>query len=73
MKELKWLGMATWLINGLSALNTGLKQFGVDMASWVYTSLPWLATPLAYVVGLSGLVGLLLFLKAVASGGSCCE
>ena len=73
MKELKWLAMATWLITGLSALNTGLMQFGMNMMSFVSSSLPWLVTPLAYIVGLAGLISLLLFLKSVASGGKCCE
>jgi len=73
MKELRILGMVVWLITGLSALNRGLEMFGWGLGGFIARTLPWLAWPLGYIVGLSGLISLLLFLKSVASGGKCCD
>jgi hypothetical protein len=66
-KEMKWLGCWTWLISALAAFNVGLNIFGWGVGSWafVYNNLSWAIQPTAYIVGLSGLISLVMWLRGV--------
>ena len=70
---MKWLGMATWLVTALVSVNmlTGMYDYNamICIGNWM----PSLIIPLCWVIGLSGLVSLAMFVKAVMFCGSDCK
>lgn len=70
-KEMKALGMVVWVITAIASLNVGLNSFGWGLMTWGFLSgLPWLVVALQYLVGISGVISLLMWLKSLG-GGHC--
>lgn len=61
------LGMASWLITALAAINLGLKPFNYDFFNMSF--MQNIANPVYYVVLAAGILSLVFFFMA---GSSCC-
>ena len=69
---LKWVGMFTWLVTALAAINYGLKPFGWDFyeTNLMRTTLSNMVDPLYYLVGICGVVSLIMYVMVLVS---CCK
>ncbi len=70
----KILGMASWIVTGLAAVNTGLAAFGFDFFKlpFVQNNLSSLITPALWLILASGVVSLVMAFSALASGHCSC-
>lgn len=69
----KIVGMASWLITALAALNLGLAPFGYNFFQMDYfMSHPEAVNPICYLVLASAVVSLALFVMAVMDSGCYC-
>ncbi len=66
---MRLVGMGSWLITGLAALNVGLSARGFDLMSKIPAGL--LQDTVIWVVALSGLVSLVLFVMSIMGCDSC--
>lgn len=65
---LKLVGLVTWLITGLAALNYGLAARGHDLMAYLPAGLH---DATVWVVALSGLASLAMFVWAMVGSDSC--
>lgn len=66
---LKFVGMVSWVVTGLAALNYGLAARGWDLMSYFGTGTAH--DVVVWVVALSGLVSLGMFVWAMVGCDSC--
>lgn len=55
------LGHLICLINAIAAINWGLKPLGYNLVEYVGNYAPALVNPLYYIIGVSGVIGLIFF------------
>ena len=65
---LKLVGMVSWVVTGLASLNYGLAARGFDLMTYLPAGLHDVAV---WVVALSGLVSLAMFVWSVVGCDSC--
>lgn len=68
------LGVISWLITALAAINIGLMPFGYDFFKLpiIQNNLAQVITPAFYIIGVAGVISLLLFFMSLAAGGCMC-
>lgn len=62
---MKTLGMVTWVITALVSINMLTGSLGYDGMSWLVNMMPGMEKPLIWIIGLSGMISLAMFVKAV--------
>lgn len=62
---MKMLGMATWVITALFSINVLTAAYGYDGFMGLVNMMPGMFMALVWIIGLSGLISLALFVKAV--------
>lgn len=62
---MKMVCMVTWPITALFALNYLTASFGYDGFGWLMNMMPGMAMPFVWIIGLSGLISLIAFVKAM--------
>jgi uncharacterized membrane protein YuzA (DUF378 family) len=60
---MKILGMVTWVITGLFSLNALTAMYGVDGVTWLMNMMPGASMLIIWIIGLSGLISLAMFVK----------
>ena len=60
---MKMLGMATWAITALAAINMLTGLYGYDFFAWMMNMMPGMVMPAVWIVGLSGIISLAMFVK----------
>jgi|HubBroStandDraft_1064217.scaffolds.fasta_scaffold671770_2 uncharacterized membrane protein YuzA (DUF378 family) len=72
---MKMVGMVTWVITALASINMLTGLYGYDFFAWMMNSMPGMVMPAVWIVGLSGLISLAMFIKFSMMGcpvcGSC--
>ncbi len=66
---MKTLGMATWAITALASINMLTGLYGYDAFAFLIGMMPGMIMPLVWIVGLSGMISLAIFIK----GFMCCS
>jgi len=69
---MKMLGMATWVITALASINMLTGLYGYDFFAWMMNSMPGMVMPAVWIVGLSGLISLAMFIKMAFMGCPAC-
>jgi hypothetical protein len=69
---MKCLGMATWLITALVSINMLTGMYDYNAIIWLGNRMPNLIIPLCWIIGLSGIISLVMYIKAIAYCGSSC-
>ena len=69
----KVVGLGSWLITALAAINVGLEAFGYDFfaSEMMMDRFAAVRVPLMYVVGLAGIVCLVMFVQTVTGHCHC--
>ena len=70
---MKIIGMITWAITALVAINVGLAVFSFDLfkTDFMMTSAAGIVKPLLIIILISGIISLLMFVSALAMGCDC--
>lgn len=68
---MKWLGMATWAITALAAINVGYSALSNGGNMLHHAALAGIAGPLHYIIGVAGVVSLVLLVMS-CTGKKCC-
>lgn len=69
----KVVGLGSWLITALAAINVGLMPFGYDFfaSNLMMDRFASLNVPLHYVVGVAGIVCLVMFIQTMTGHCHC--
>ena len=69
----RWIGMLAWFFSSVAAINLGLRPFGFDFftTEFMLLNMPQLIVPLHYVILVSGLISLALFVMSFTGHCSC--
>ncbi len=67
---MKFVGMAAWLVTSLAAVFTGLAVLGYDMYNKGF--MLSMKTPILWVILVAGVLSLLMFVMALATGNCHC-
>ena len=68
---MKMIGMATWVITALASINMLTGLYGYDMFAWMMNMMPGLVMPAVWIVGLSGVISLAMFIKGSMGCSGC--
>ncbi len=70
---MKWVFMISWLVSALAAINVGLAPFNFDFfrTEFFLMNMGNLAAPLSYLILISGLISLGLFVMSCMGHCSC--
>ena len=66
---MKMVCMVTWPITALVSINVLTGAYGYDGLAWLVNMMPGMELPLIWIIGLSGIISLVSFIKAVVM---CC-
>ena len=69
---MKWLGMATWLITALVSINMLTGMYDYNAIIWLGNSMPGMIVPLCWIIGISGIISLVMLVKACMMCGAGC-
>lgn len=61
---MKTICMVTWPITALVSINVLTAVYGCDGFDWITNMMPGMILPLVWIIGLSGIVSLISFVKA---------
>jgi uncharacterized membrane protein YuzA (DUF378 family) len=69
----KVVGLGSWLITALAAINVGLEAFGYDFfaSDMMMDRFANMRIPLMYVVGVAGIVCLVMFIQTMTGHCHC--
>jgi hypothetical protein len=72
---LRWVGMLSWLITALAAINVGLRPMNFDFFSteFMLVNMPQFIEPLQYLILIAGLISLALFVMSLTGSGCSCN
>lgn len=59
----KMLALATWIVTALASINILTATYGYDGAGWIMEAMPGVAMLLVWIIGLSGIISLGMFVK----------
>ncbi len=62
---MKMVCMITWPITAIFAINMLTANYGYDLFGWLVRMMPGMAMPLLWIIGLSGIISLVSFIKAM--------
>ena len=62
---MKMICMVTWPITAIVSINMLTANYGYDIFGWLVRMMPGMGLALVWVIGLSGIISLVAFVKAV--------
>ncbi len=65
---MKWLMMGSWLLSSLVCINMLTGMYDYNAIIWLGNMMPGLIVPLMWIIGLSGMFSLAMFIKMVMMG-----
>jgi len=72
---MKYLGMATWFITAVAAINMLTGMYEYNLLLWIGNMMPGFVIPMCWIIGVSGIISLVMLIKAVmmCASGACCS